>query len=96
MVSLVRHHAFQDLHKDLFVLYFRHMGDDGEMRRPWCPATRILEHREAQLLKEKAEDRKHCTGVGPGTPTKKPRTDFPALKVCPVPACMRNVLFSSM
>jgi protein TilB len=24
-----------------------YVDENGEMRRPWCPATRILEHREA-------------------------------------------------
>jgi protein TilB len=23
-----------------------HLNEQGEMVRPWCPATRILEHRE--------------------------------------------------
>ena len=60
----------------------RYMGTDGEMRRPWCPATRVLEHREAQRMQAEA-DRKRSTAMqqalrGPGR--KQPRTDFPPLQ----------------
>ena len=24
------------------------VGDDGELRRPWCPETRVLDHREME------------------------------------------------
>jgi hypothetical protein len=24
--------------------------DDGEFKRPWCPATRVLEHRENERI----------------------------------------------
>jgi protein TilB len=34
------------------------VGEDGEMRRPWCPATRILEHRETERQQQEAEERK--------------------------------------
>lgn len=70
----------------------RYMGEDGEMRRPWCPATRILEHRETHLMKEKAErDGRRCTGGVPGRSSKQPRTEFPALKACPKPAYMQEM-----
>ena len=32
--------------------------ETGEMRRPWCPATRILEHRESQAQEAEAENKR--------------------------------------
>ena len=61
------------------------------MRRPWCPATRILEYREAQALKDRAgQERGFCTGHGPGPLAKKLRADFPALKAWPATAYMHQ------
>ena len=60
----------------------RYMGEDGEMRRPWCPATRVLEHREAQRVQAEAE-RRRSTAMQQalrGPARRQPRTDFPPLQ----------------
>lgn len=36
------------------------LDDKGEMRRPWCVATRILEHREQEKMNREADDRKRA------------------------------------
>ncbi len=35
-----------------------YMDEKGEMRRPWCAATRILEHREQERMNQEAEEKK--------------------------------------
>ena len=47
-----------------------YIDDNGEMRRPWCPATRILEHREQQrrAAEAEAQRREGQAGVNIGDP----------------------------
>ena len=58
--------------------------DSGDMRRPWCPATRILEHRESQAqeaeaeAKRKAQQKSYCN---PDDTKAVLREDFPTLQV---------------
>lgn len=57
---------------------------DGEMRRPWCPATRILEHRETEAQEREAERKqKEQQQNRPTFDEPKPelREDFPQVKV---------------
>ena len=57
---------------------------DGEMRRPWCPATRILEHRESEAQEREVErKRKEQQQSRPTLEDPKPelREDFPDVKV---------------
>lgn len=42
----------------MLVYLRRVIGDDGQLRRPWCAATRILEHREAQKQEAEAEEKR--------------------------------------
>ncbi|CAL8462504.1 g2037 [Coccomyxa elongata] len=59
------------------------MGEDGEMKRPWCPATRILEHREMMQLNAEAEEQRKASQAqffGDPCPTKPYRHDFPPLQ----------------
>jgi hypothetical protein len=67
------------------------------MRRPWCPATRVLEHREA-LHAQAAAERRRSTGMqqalrGPGR--RQPRTDFPPLQAR-LRALVTLILLSSL
>ena len=61
----------------------RHIADNGDMVRPWCPATRLLDHREAEALNAKAEAAKKAgmTDSRFSEPTVPLRNDFPALDV---------------
>ena len=61
----------------------RHIADNGEMVRPWCPATRLLDHREAEALNAKAEAAKKAgmTDSRFSESTVPLRNDFPALEV---------------
>ena len=34
----------------------REICGDGQVRRPWCAATRLFEHREQERLNKEAED----------------------------------------
>ncbi|CAG9467552.1 unnamed protein product [Pedinophyceae sp. YPF-701] len=34
------------------------LGEDGQMKRPWCPATRVLEHREMEAKERAAEEQR--------------------------------------
>ena len=58
--------------------------ESGEMRRPWCPATRILEHRESQAQaaeaesKRKAQQQSYCN---PDDARAQLREDFPVIQV---------------
>ena len=59
------------------------MGEDGVMRRPWCAATRLLEHREMESLNSKAEAAKAAAQAqmcGGTTGKHKFREDFPPLE----------------
>ena len=61
------------------------MGEDGEMRRPWCPATRVLEHREMKQLNADAEEQRRASQArffGDHGPSKPYRHDFPPLQAC--------------
>jgi hypothetical protein len=61
------------------------IDEDGQLKRPWCPATRILEHREAEAAAREAEDRKRAAqasgagllGEGPAEPP--PRLRLPEI-----------------
>ncbi|GAX78534.1 hypothetical protein CEUSTIGMA_g5974.t1 [Chlamydomonas eustigma] len=62
-----------------------HLDENGEMRRPWCAATRILEHREQERLNQESEDKKRAAAAnkdhGMDVPTKPARRDgFPELQ----------------
>eukprot|EP00877_Chromochloris_zofingiensis_P015031 jgi/Chrzof1/9782/Cz04g15170.t1 len=35
-----------------------YVDEDGQLKRPWCPATRILEHRETEKANKEAEEKK--------------------------------------
>jgi len=62
----------------------RHMGPDGHMRRPWCPATRLLEQREAERRgRDDAAAAAAAKAARPGAspPRPPPRTGFPELVV---------------
>jgi len=63
----------------------RYKGKDGEMKRPWCPATRVLEHREMQRVNAEAEERRRASQAkffGDPHPAKPYRHDFPPLQAC--------------
>ena len=58
--------------------------ESGEMRRPWCPATRILEHRESQAQEAEAESRRKAqqqSYCNPDDIKTQLREDFPAIQV---------------
>ncbi|MEW5298245.1 MAG: hypothetical protein WDW36_001390 [Sanguina aurantia] len=60
------------------------VDEKGEVRRPWCAATRILEHRENEKNAKDAEDRKNASHAksaldsGPAQPTR--HESFPVLQ----------------
>ncbi|MEW5309118.1 MAG: hypothetical protein WDW38_001027 [Sanguina aurantia] len=60
------------------------VDEKGEVRRPWCAATRILEHRENEKNAKDAEDRKNASHAkstldsGPPQPTR--HESFPVLQ----------------
>lgn len=57
---------------------------DGEKRRPWCPATRILEHRESEAQELEAERMREAQkSHRPTLDEPKPefRENFPDIKV---------------
>ncbi|KAK9816967.1 hypothetical protein WJX72_007586 [[Myrmecia] bisecta] len=61
-----------------------HVGEDGELRRPWTAATRLLEHREMEAANRQAEE-KRCAEQQrrhpeAHAPTPLLRTDFPELQ----------------
>ena len=56
----------------------------GDMRRPWCPATRILEHRESQAQEAEAESRRKIqqqSYCNPDDMKAQLREDFPPIEV---------------
>ena len=54
----------------------------GEARRPWCPATRIEEHREAEAISKAADAAKAAGGFSWDKPSAvQRRTDFGPLNV---------------
>ena len=61
------------------------IDEDGQLKRPWCPATRILEHREAEAAAREAEHKKRVAqasgagllGEGPAEPP--PRLRLPEI-----------------
>ena len=61
------------------------MGDDGQLRRPWCPATRVLEQREAEAEEAAAEARRRAAqpkagdGLFGEVVEPPPRTVFPEI-----------------
>lgn len=67
-----------------------YQDETGEMRRPWCPATRLLEHREAQAQEAEAEARSKAQQKSYCNPDDvKPvlRDDFPSTTVCASSVC---------
>ena len=81
------------------------MADSGEMVRPWCPATRLLDQRELDTLNAKAEAAKKAgmTDSRLAEKVKPLREGFPPLEVtsqhcveagreagCPGDACQTN------
>ncbi|GLC45709.1 hypothetical protein PLESTB_001314000 [Pleodorina starrii] len=59
-----------------------YLDDKGELVRPWCPATRLLEHRELEAANREAEDKKRAAAAQPSPldsgPQKPPRHEaFP-------------------
>ena len=65
------------------------MADSGEMVRPWCPATRLLDQREMDALNAKADAAKKAgmTDSRFAEKTKPLRDGFPPLEV-PQHACV--------
>ncbi|KAI8467228.1 MAG: hypothetical protein J3K34DRAFT_454530 [Monoraphidium minutum] len=63
------------------------VDEGGEMRRPWCPATRILEHREAEKAEREAQQKKAAGAEDPFAPPPAPprHEDFPPLAEGEVP-----------
>lgn len=60
-----------------------YQDESGEMRRPWCPATRILEHRELQAQEAEAESRRKAqqqSYCNPDDIKTQLREDFPAIQ----------------
>lgn len=61
------------------------VDEDGQLRRPWCPATRILEHREAAAEAAAAEAKRRAAQevgaglLGAGELEAPLRTGFPEL-----------------
>ena len=61
-----------------------YQDETGEMKRPWCPATRILEYRESQAQeaeaenKRKAQQKSYCN---PDDMRPTLRDDFPTVQV---------------
>ncbi|PSC70165.1 tilB-like protein [Micractinium conductrix] len=61
------------------------VGDDGQLRRPWCPATRVLEQREAEAEEAAAEARRRAAqpkagdGLFGEVVEPPPRTVFPEI-----------------
>ena len=61
------------------------IDEDGQLKRPWCPATRILEHREAEAAAREAEHKTRVAqasgagllGEGPAEPP--PRLRLPEI-----------------
>ena len=67
-----------------------YQDETGEMRRPWCPATRLLEHRETQAQEAEAEARRKAQQKSYCNPDDvKPvlREDFPSIVVCTSSVC---------
>lgn len=63
----------------------RHVNDKGELVRPWCPATRVLDQRETERENAAAEAAKRAGMASRGPPDVRqapPRRDsFPPLEV---------------
>lgn len=63
-----------------------YVDESGQLRRPWCPATRILDHREAAAEAAAAEEKRRAAqtlggdGLGLEAPEPPPRTCFPEVK----------------
>ncbi len=61
------------------------MDEHGQLVRPWCPATRILEQREAEAEAAAAEAKRRAAQeagaglLGAGELEHPPRTGFPPL-----------------
>ncbi|KAG2454244.1 hypothetical protein HYH02_001278 [Chlamydomonas schloesseri] len=62
-----------------------YVDEAGELRRPWCPATRILEHREQEKANREAEEKKKAASgnkpvveLGPSKPLR--RDELPPLE----------------
>ena len=47
-------------------------SESGELRRPWCPATRILEHHEAERAAREAEAKRRAAQDDPFAPPPPP------------------------
>lgn len=63
-----------------------YVDESGQLRRPWCPATRILDHREAAAEAAAAEEKRRAAqtlgrdGLGLEAPEPPPHTCFPEVK----------------
>ncbi|PNW70942.1 hypothetical protein CHLRE_17g739850v5 [Chlamydomonas reinhardtii] len=62
-----------------------YVDEAGELRRPWCPATRILEHREQEKANREADEKKKAASENkavveptPGRPQR--RDELPPLE----------------
>ena len=74
--------SFVDSSDDIAETGYR--DESGEMRRPWCPATRMLEHRESQAQEAEAESRRQAQQASycnPDDVKSRPREDFPVVQV---------------
>lgn len=61
-----------------------HVDEDGVLKRPWCPATRILEHRETEAMNREAEEKRRSAQSAKfgDNPAAQPlREDFPDVPV---------------
>lgn len=57
--------------------------ETGEMKRPWCPATRILDHIENERANKAADERKTSSSHASSSDSSRPKggyTDFPEIK----------------
>ena len=66
-------------------------SEDGLQRRPWGPATRVLEHKEAEAITAAADAAKRCGGLTSAPPASRHlRTGFDPIDVrCFSLACSR-------
>ena len=76
----------------------RYMADSGEMVRPWCPATRLLDQREMDALNARAETAKRAgmTDTRFSDQAKPLREGFPPLEVGPACASLRHMQAAGM
>lgn len=76
-----------------------YQDETGQMKRPWCPATRLLEHRETQAQEAEAEARckaQQKSYCNPDDIKTVLREDFPAILVCTHPNLHLKYLYTQL